>query len=727
MNTSSYQKGMETGKEAFKITVENVEYIVDGAGNLYNTTGEYLGVASTYLGDKWKDFLGTEAGGMVASAFDWTLDQTSGVVKTAGGAVVGFLAEGLRDTWVHKIGHNFYQLGTSVKEYWTSLKDEYDESAAQTQKRREALLQQIQQQGGIKLDETGRIISKNPEPIILPTRQTGEANTAGGTTTSLKQPERGDLITLYENGQIVKSLTKAEVDSVCAFAKQSFDAEGGYILKVVGENGDPSTLYYEPDGVVGSGYKRRGSTKPVNLKPATLILSERQYQAAIQEIYRRQKQLNMKDTAFENAIRQYPFMQQQVQQESFSQRQEIIPHTPHTGALRVNYLIPGTSNYSMLGLTAEQVQAVRNFVAGKPDTAHQGYQLQVTGNDYQTPVSELYYVPNQQGTAYVRRGSSSQVGIPISEATFKLNETQLQASIMGIMLADAERGYQDPALKAWYDLYVVQPKQNQPKAGQTQGVLEGGTPQDVEKGITKGSTQGQGTVQGTNQGQTTGTGTGTLPNGMTQKEEDSRNFFLSIGNFIDNSVFGPLADMIPISLLSKALRMLGNCISGLFKTIGYVMEGEWSKAGTQLFGWVKDVAIVGGVVYGATILKDKLKDIFPSTSSSENSSSSSSSSSSSGLEDIIAGALSGVTNSGSSSGTANTTTAPTVKPDVYVELNHSSAGKVMGEMTTITNANGTTERLLTTSDRFLPAAEIQKEGSDGTLWRVQLDTKSKNK
>lgn len=714
---------METGKEAFKITVENVEYIVDGAGNLYNTTGEYLGVASTYLKDKWKDFLGTEAGGMVASAFDWTLDQTSGAVKTAGGAVVGYLAEGLQGTVVHKVGRDLQQFVTAAKEYWASFSDEYDESAAQTQKRREALLQQIQQQGGIKLDETGRIISKNPEPVLLPTRQTGESNTAGGTTTPLKQPERGDLITLYENGQIVKSLTKAEVDSVCAFAKQSFDAEGGYILKVVGENGDPSTLYYEPDGVVGSGYKRRGSTKPVNLKPATLILSERQYQAAIQEIYRRQKQLNMKDTAFENAIRQYPFMQQQVQQESFSQRQEIIPHTPHTGALRVNYLIPGTSNYSMLGLTAEQVQAVRNFVAGKPDTAHQGYQLQVTGNDYQTPVSELYYVPNQQGTAYVRRGSSSQVGIPISEATFKLNETQLQASIMGIMLADAERGYQDPALKAWYDLYVVQPKQNQTKAGQTKGVLEGGTPQDVEKGITKGSTQGQGTVQGTTQGQTTGTGV--LPNGMTQKEEDSRNFFLSIGNFIDNSVFGPLADMIPISLLSKALRMLGNCISGLFKTIGYVMEGEWSKAGTQLFGWVKDVAIVGGVVYGATILKDKLKDIFPSTSSNENSSSSSSSSS--GLEDIIAGALGGVTNSGSSSGTANTTTAPTVKPDVYVELNHSSAGKVMGEMTTITNANGTTERLLTTSDRFLPAAEIQKEGSDGTLWRVQLDTKSKNK
>ncbi len=714
---------METGKEAFKITVENVDYIVDGAGNLYNTTGEYLGVARTYLGDKWKDFLGTEAGGMVASAFDWTLDQTSGAVKTAGGAVVGYLAEGLQGTVVHKVGRDLQQFVTATKEYWASFSDEYDESAAQTQKRREAWLRQFQQQGGIKLDETGRIISKNPEPVILPTRQTGEGNTAGGTTTPLKQPERGDLITLYENGQIVKSLTKAEVDSVCAFAKQSFDAEGGYILKVVGENGDPSTLYYEPDGVVGSGYKRRGSTKPVNLKPATLILSERQYQAAIQEIYRRQKQLNMKDTAFENAIRQYPFMQQQVQQESFSQRQEIIPHTPHTGALRVNYLIPGTSNYSMLGLTAEQVQAVRNFVAGKPDTAHQGYQLQVTGNDYQTPVSKLYYVPNQQGTAYVRRGSSSQVGIPISEATFKLNETQLQASIMGIMLADAERGYQDPALKAWYDLYVVQPKQNQPKAGKARGVLEGGTPQDVEKGITKGSTQGQGIVQGTTQGQTTGTGV--LPNGMTQKEEDSRNFFLSIGNFIDNSVFGPLADMIPISLLSKALRMLGNCISGLFKTIGYVMEGEWSKAGTQLFGWVKDVAIVGGVVYGATILKDKLKDIFPSTSSNENSSSSSSSSS--GLEDIIAGALGGVTNSGSSSGTANTTPAPTVKPDVYVELNHSSAGKVMGEMTTITNANGTTERLLTTSDRFLPAAEIQKEGSDGTLWRVQLDTKSKNK
>lgn len=702
------------------VTDGNVTYHVDNEGQLYNTDGTKVDMSDPKVKSWWGNFLATDTGQTLVKA-------NQAILKTAG-----------------KLGLNVAEYGVqgALSIFGGQDKvEQYNQTKAGIQKRQQEIREQFQK-GGIAFDEMGRIIYKNqnnPLPTdqttggtnptgATPAQTTGGTNPTGDTTTPPTQPERGDLITLYENGQIVKSLTKAEIDSIYSFAKQSFDAEGGYILRVNGENGDPSTLYYEPDGVIGSSYKRRGSTQPVNLKPATLILSERQYQAAIQEIYRRQKQLGLKDQAFENAISQYPFMQQQIQQEKFSQRQYIVPHTPHTGALRVNYLIPGTSNYSMVVLSAEQVQAVRNFVAGKPDTAHQGYQLHVTGNDYQTPMSELYYIPNQQGTAYVRRGSSSQVGIPISEATFKLNETQLQAAIMGIMQADAERSYQDPALKAWYDLYIVKPQQTTQNTGQTHGVLEGGPRQGTTQGTTQGTAQGvleggprQGTAQGTTQGQTTGTGT--LPTGITQKEEDSRNFFLSIGNFIDNSIFGPLADMIPISFLSSAIRMLGNCISGLFKTIGYVMEGEWSKAGTQLFGWVKDAAIVGGVVYGVTILKDKLKDIFPS--SDENTSSSSNSSSS--LEDIIAGALGGTTNSGSSGSTnsdsTNTTPAPTVNQDVYVELNHSSAGQEMGKVQTFTNANGTTERLLNTSDRFLPAAEMQN--GDGTLWRVQVDTKTK--
>ncbi len=687
------------------VTDGNVTYQVDNEGQLYNTDGTKVDMSDPKVKSWWGNFLATDTGQTLVKANQAVLKTTAKLGLNAAEYVVpGAL--------------NFFGGQTAV--------DEYNKAKANVQKGQQEIREQFQQQGGITIDEMGRIIYKNLDNPLPTSQTTGGTNPTGATTTPQTQPERGDLITLYENGQIVKSLTKAEIDSICAFAKQSFDAEDGYILRVNGENGDPSTLYYEPDGVVGSGYKRRGSTQPVNLKPATLILSERQYQAAIQEIYRRQKQLNMKDPAFENAVGQYPFMQQQVQQERISQCQEIVPHTPHTGALRVNYLIPGTNNYSMVVLSAEQVKAVRDFIGCRRDTAHQGYKLHVTGNDYQTPVSELYYIPNEQGTAYLRRGDASTVGVPISESTFKLNETQLQAAIMGIMQADAERSYQDPDLKKWYDLYIIpQPATNQGQSRNPQGMLQGQTRQtgQLEGGIPQGPRQGSGTLQGNTQGQITGTAG--LLNGMTQKEEDSRNFFLSIGNFIDNSVFGPLADMVPISFLSTALRMLGNCISGLFKTIGYVMEGEWSKAGTQLFGWVKDAAIVGGAIYGITILKDKLKDIFPSSDEKTSSSSNSSSS----LEDIIAGALGGATNSGSSgstnSGSVNTTPAPTVNQDVYVELNHSSAGQEMGKVQTFTNANGTTERLLNTSDRFLPAAEMQN--GEGTLWRVQVDTKTKNK
>ena len=216
--------------------------------------------------------------------------------------------------------------------------------------------------------------------------------------------------------------------------------------------------------------------------------------------------------------------------------------------------------------------------------------------------------------------------------------------------------------------------------------------------------------------------------GTTTTADDDKNFFLSAGNWI-NGAFDSLANMIPISLISKFIKMIGNCIAGLFKTIGYVLEGEWGKAGTELFGWLKDAAIVGGVAYGAYFLKNKISEYFKgddkettssnSSSTNTNTSTGTSSNTNSDLADLLAGILNNSSNSGNSNSTDNN--QENTDKDVYVGLNHSSNGQVAGTVTTFTDSSGTTQRLLNTSDRFLLAGEIRDPDSDGTLWRVKVD------
>ncbi len=108
---------------------------------------------------------------------------------------------------------------------------------------------------------------------------------------------------------------------------------------------------------------------------------------------------------------------------------------------------------------------------------------------------------------------------------------------------------------------------------------------------------------------------------------DDRNFFLSAGNWLDNSLFGSIADMMPIDMLRKAIKMVGGCFSGLFKTIGYMVEGEWDKVGSVGLNWLKDAAITGALTYGAYYLGKEFNlfgtgDEKTTTSSSNNSSNS---------------------------------------------------------------------------------------------------------
>lgn len=107
---------------------------------------------------------------------------------------------------------------------------------------------------------------------------------------------------------------------------------------------------------------------------------------------------------------------------------------------------------------------------------------------------------------------------------------------------------------------------------------------------------------------------------------DDRNFFLSAGNWLDNSLFGSIADLMPIDMLKKAVKMIGGCISGLFKTLGYIIEGEWDKAGSVGLSWLKDAAVTGALTYGAYYLGKEL-NLFGKEEEDENTSSNSGSNS----------------------------------------------------------------------------------------------------
>ena len=101
---------------------------------------------------------------------------------------------------------------------------------------------------------------------------------------------------------------------------------------------------------------------------------------------------------------------------------------------------------------------------------------------------------------------------------------------------------------------------------------------------------------------------------------------MSAGNWLDNSLFGSIADLMPIDMLKKAVKMIGGCISGLFKTLGYIIEGEWDKAGSVGLSWLKDAAITGALTYGAYYLGKEL-NLFGKEEKEETSSSSSGSNS----------------------------------------------------------------------------------------------------
>lgn len=708
-----------------------------------------IGTGAEYLGKGWRWLIGGAA--KVGKA---------AIESDAGQATIGFGRGLVDDTWV----------GDKI---------DTAEAVIDTAKREGKAV--LRERGMPTVGEDGRLVYENkdtPAPTKAPEEEQEETDSTPTPTKTPEKPKpktstppktsrqpedtRGDAIQItYRNpdgtdGKIF--LNADQVKMVRSFARGEFDAENGFKLKVLEDSGESlSSLYYEPDEVVGGDYRRKGDTAKHRLSFANtaFTLTNSQYHAALKKINELDRASGRVDPVLESALPRYK-KTGPTQTDKPVETRTFTPHTPHQDGLKVNFIIPGTDTNSMVVLSADQVAAIRSFVKGKRDV-HGGYKLWVTANSGE-PFSPLYYQLNKQGNACVRIGEDpSSVAVAPSVSTFKLNETQFHAAVLGIFKADAERGYIDPDLKKLVDAMtpktnVGKPGQQGPQAGQvvygpngqpigvtgTQTTPQGGQvvygPNGQPIGVTSGKQTGQQgqVVYGPN-GQPIGVTGGQVgggvigPNGQvlpaTTTESDAKNFFLSAGNWVNNA-FNSLGNMIPISLISNFIKMIGNCIGGLLKTIGYVLEGEWGKAGTELFGWIKDAAIVGGVAYGAYFLKKKISNYFKddentstSSSSSNSSSTNSSTNTNTDLSDLLAGILNNSNNSSGSSSTDDTNT----DKDVYVGLNHSSNGQVAGTVTTYTDASGTTQRLLDTSDRFLLAGELRDPDSDGTLWRVKVD------
>ena len=735
---TSYDTGKQFGQDVKDVTGAVVDSVGSGLSTAWDVAGEGAAAVAE-----------SEFGQVVGSAGKAT-GEFLGDVGSATGEFIGGMGSALiEDTWLDR------QIN-SVKESVDAGKKEME----LFNKNREAIRNEYLGQGGkFQVNEFGRIeggstsatvtegnASFNGNEIVEERHMLGDG--PGGPSHKVEYvlkdgrvidaSERGDAIQIVwkrPDGTEGKEFIDADkIAMIRSFASNKWDAVNGFKLKVVEDAGDAlSTIYYEPHEVVGSDYQRRGdqAKRRLNFANTEFTLSNSKFRAAVIRIYELDKKQGRVDPALHALVLSWGVqgasnmaVQRMINGPETVAPTDFTPHTPHDAGLKVNFIIPGTNTNSMIVLSDEQVAAVRSFIRGKRDV-NGGYKLMVSGNSGE-PFSPLYYQLNTQGNAYVRKGENpSSVAVASSVSTFRLNETQFHAAVMGIMKADAERGYVDPALKQWGDVMLSEAQMQVIKGGQSSNQTGPQTGQSGVQGPQTGPRGGQAGIQGGVQGvqpviQGGVQGGQGVPIAATTPSDDDKNFFLSAGSWV-NGAFASLGNMIPVPLLTNFIKMIGNCIGGLLRTIGYVLEGEWGKAGNELFGWVKDAAVVGGVAYGAYFLKKKLSEYFKSddskssTNSSSTNSSSSSTNTNTDLSDLLAGILNGSTNSG-------TTTEGTKKDeDVYIGLNHTSNGKVSGTVTTYTDASGTTQRLLDTSDRFLLAGEIRNPDSDGTLWRVKVD------
>lgn len=87
-----------------------------------------------------------------------------------------------------------------------------------------------------------------------------------------------------------------------------------------------------------------------------------------------------------------------------------------------------------------------------------------------------------------------------------------------------------------------------------------------------------------------------------QQAQQRSNFLVRTGDWIQRNIFDRVGDWMPIGILGKAVKMVGNVFTGILKTVGHLFDGNWGNAGKTGLSWLKDTAIVGGTTVGVYAL-----------------------------------------------------------------------------------------------------------------------------
>ena len=563
----------QTGKEHVKAVIDGVEYLVDEAGNIYTSAGEFLGTGQQYLGEKWTEFLNTDSGAYIKSAYNWTVDGTGNVLSASGNYIAG-------------VGEGIYASVWGVKPVVDGVSGIF---------------------GGIS-DFFGNAF-KNADTIV---------NSRGFGNIIQEKGLKGALLEKNDHSmQFMSTILKSQMPEMQPLRN--------WIL--TGTDADA---------------------------------------VAIRRLW-------------QNEIKPYLTSEPNVVDTHITQPRdvEVITEgeTQDGDALKVTYRDPITGVVQNKYLTSAQLQMVRHFAIGQKD-AGAGYKLKVV-RDGTTTLSPYYYYNGGLGTNYYRVGDQNKTFLNFDATELTLTESEYHAAATALYELDIKNnqldvefvnvinGRQPAAFSSTAP--TLQPNPAQPTNAQQPAIM----PTDY---------------------QNAGAG---LP-GTPQPKEDDRNFFLSAANWIDKSLFGSIADLMPIAFLQRMIQMIGNCFSGLFRTIGYLCEGEYSKAFSTCIGWVKDTAVAAGIAYGAYYVSKKVKGLF-------------------GNDD----------NSVASTLTDSLTTSTTTKTDTYVGLKHSalegaSSLEDFNATTPIVAKPDMTEQL----DRFATTGTHRSPDDDGTLWRVQVGKSS---
>ncbi len=101
-----------------------------------------------------------------------------------------------------------------------------------------------------------------------------------------------------------------------------------------------------------------------------------------------------------------------------------------------------------------------------------------------------------------------------------------------------------------------------------------------------------------------------------QEKTKQSNFLVRSGDWLQRNIFDRVGNWMPIGFLGKVIKMTGNVLTGLLKTVGHLFDGEWGHAGETGLSWLKDTAIIGGTVAGIYTLGKQIKRLRKSNSDS---------------------------------------------------------------------------------------------------------------